>query len=263
MNFNFELILFYAVLISGLIALFDILFLAKKRHPTAKLPLLVDYARAFFPVLVLVFLLRSFLYEGFRIPTGSLEPTLLVGDFITVNKFDYGLRLPVLHKKIVAIGEPKRGDIFVFRYPPNPSVYFIKRVIGLPGDHISYIDKVLYINGQKVPQTFEKMASDTDEEDNAWSVIQKQEDFLGVKHAIFQIPNKVTADFKDIVVPSGMYFAMGDNRDNSADSRFWGFVPEENIVGKAARIVLSWNKYESWASPWKKIRWERTWTKIH
>ena len=263
MNFNFELILFYAVLISGLIALVDILFLSKKRHPTAKLPLLIDYARAFFPVLLLVFLLRSFLYEGFRIPTGSLEPTLRVGDFITVNKFDYGLRLPVLHKKIVGIGEPKRGDIFVFRYPPNPAVYFIKRVIGLPGDHVSYIGKVLYINGQKVPQAFEKMASDTDEEENAWSVVQKQEDFFGVKHAIFQIPHKVTADFKDIVVPSGMYFAMGDNRDNSADSRFWGFVPEENIVGKAARVVLSWDKYESWTLPWKKFRWERTWTKIH
>ena len=146
MNFNFELILFYAVVISGAIALFDLIFLAKKRKQThvKKLPILIDYAYSFFPVLLLVFLLRSFLYEPFRIPSGSLKPTLEIGDFILVNKFDYGIRLPVTHQKLYAIGEPKRGDIIVFRFPLNPSIYFIKRVIGVPGDHIRYSDKILY-----------------------------------------------------------------------------------------------------------------------
>ena len=155
MNFNFELILFYLVLISGVIAVFDIIFLARHRkRKKTKMHFIVDYAWSFFPVLLLVFLLRSFLYEPFRIPSESLEPSLLAGDFILVNKFDYGIRLPVLHTKIFNIGEPMRGDIMVLRWPPNPSILFIKRVIGLPGDHISYINKELYVNGHKIPQEF-------------------------------------------------------------------------------------------------------------
>src|SRR3982750_2866700 len=152
MNFNFELILFYATLVCGVIALFDIIFLAKKRKNARPkkdtLPIIIDYARSFFPILLIVFLLRSFLYEPFRIPTGSLEPTLLVGDFVLVNKFDYGVRLPVVHKEVHSVGLPQRGDIFVFRYPPSPQYNFIKRVIGIPGDKISYINKELYINGK-------------------------------------------------------------------------------------------------------------------
>src|SRR5690348_9324908 len=149
MNFNFELILFYATIITGLISLFDIIFLAPRRrhkknlNKPAHIPLLADYSRSFSPILLIVFLLRSFLYEPFRIPSGSLEPTLLTGDFILVNKFDYGIRLPVVHKKIFGTAEPQRGDIMIFRWPPNPSFDFIKRVIGLPGDHISYINKEL------------------------------------------------------------------------------------------------------------------------
>src|SRR3990167_8105400 len=157
MDLNFELILFYAALITGLTCLYDIILLAPKRKRAgkeAKLSTIVEYSRSFFPILLIVFLLRSFLYEPFRIPSGSLEPTLLMGDFILVNKFDYGIRLPVIHKKIFNMGSPKHGDIIVFRWPPNPSVDFIKRVIGLPGDRISYINKVLYINGQKKPQKF-------------------------------------------------------------------------------------------------------------
>lgn len=270
MNFNFELILFYATLICGVIALVDMIFwmpARKRRHaqvaanvenpPEMKLPLIIDYARSFFPVLLIVFLLRSFLYEPFRIPTGSLEPTLLVGDFILVNKFDYGVRLPVLHKLIIANGEPKRGDIMVFRWPPNPSVDFIKRVIGLPGDRISYVDKVLTVNGEKIPQEFEKNATDRDDSGNTFNVVQKQEDFFGIKHAIFQKPNDAAFDFHDIEVPKGMYFVMGDNRDNSADSRFWGFVPEENIVGKATAIWMSWNSADH------DVRWNRIGNKIH
>src|SRR5947209_3751429 len=143
MNFNFEKILFYVTVVCGLIILLDLIFFAgkRKKSETKELPVLVDYARAFFPILLIVFLLRSFLYEPFRIPSGSLKPTLLVGDFILVNKYNYGIRLPVIHKKIVPIGDLKHGDIIVFRYPPNPSIDYIKRVIGLPCDHISYIDK--------------------------------------------------------------------------------------------------------------------------
>ncbi len=259
MNFNFELILFYATLISGVIYLIDVIFFARHRK-TEKMPVIIDYARSFFPVLLIVFLLRSFLYEPFRIPSGSLEPTLLVGDFILVNKFDYGVRLPVVHRKIIPVGELKHGDIIVFRYPANPSLDFIKRVIGLPGDRISYIDKVLYVNGKKIPQEFEKNTIDHGPDDSSWSVVQKQEDLLGVKHAIFQIPERPSHDLKDIVVPPGMYFAMGDNRDDSADSRFWGFVPDKNIIGKASAIWMSWDGNADWLH---KIRWRRIGSVIH
>jgi signal peptidase I len=270
MHFNFELILFFAVLISGLIALFDLIFFAKKRRiayaakikninnpPEIKLPVIVEYARSFFPVLLVVFFLRSFLYEPFRIPSGSLEPTLLVGDFVLVNKYDYGVRLPVSHNKIFQNHEPKRGDIFVFRFPPNPKINIIKRVIGVPGDHIRYTDKTLYINDKEVPQTLKETTTRIDEEGNTQSVLLKEENLFGVKHTIYQNPNVASDDFAGIVVPDGMYFAMGDNRDDSADSRYWGFVPESNIVGNA---VLTWM---SWDSKDYKIRWNRLIKQIH
>jgi signal peptidase I len=270
MNFNFELILFYAVVISGVIALFDILFLAKKRRvafakknqgmqppPEMRLPLIIDYARSFFPILLIVFLLRSFLYEPFRIPSGSLEPTLLTGDFILVNKYDYGVRLPVIHKKMFSLYEPQRGDIIVFRWPPNPSVDFIKRVIGLPGDHISYIDKTLYINGNKIPQEWLENTTNVDGSGDVLQVAKKEENLLGVKHAIYQNPDRENDDLKDIVVPENMYFVMGDNRDDSADSRYWGFVPEKNIVGKANVVWMSWNSQNH------AVRWKRMGQLIH
>ncbi len=248
MNFNFELILFYATVITGIIALFDVIFLARKRNEKqketgaeVKQPLLIDYARSFFPVLLIVFLLRSFLFEPFRIPSGSLEPTLLMGDFILVNKYDYGVRLPVVHQKIYGQATPQRGDIAVFRWPPNPSVDFIKRVIGLPGDHISYINKELYVNGQKIPQTFLQKSLARDEDGTEKEVEERQEDLLGIKHLIYVDPTKSSHDYQDIVVPAGMYFMMGDNRDDSADSRYWGFVPDKNIVGKAVLVWMSWN----------------------
>lgn len=257
MNFNFELILFYATVISGAIALFDVLFLERKRKlkqqkpEEEKLPIIIDYARSFFPVLLIVFLLRSFLYEPFRIPSGSLEPTLLTGDFILVNKFDYGVRLPVVHTKLFGSGEPSRGDIIVFRWPPNPSFDFIKRVIGVPGDKISYINKELTVNGQPVPQTFLKQANAENEAGSDNVVEEKQEDLLGIKHHIYVDNAKSSQDFRDIVVPDGMYFVMGDNRDDSADSRFWGFVPEQNIVGKAVLVWMSWDGQD------KRIRFKR------
>jgi len=248
MNINFELFLFYLTLASGFLALLDILIftprrerLAAKKNAPVKMPIIFDYARSFFPVLLLVFVLRSFLFEPFRIPSGSLEPTLLTGDFILVNKFTYGLRLPVIHTKIFGSGKPERGDIMIFRWPADVSYNFIKRVIGLPGDKISYINKELFINGQKVSQAFiEKSVTDL-ESGEEWQATLKEENLLGVKHQIFVQPDKSSRNYTDITVPDNMYFVMGDNRDDSADSRFWGFVPSENIVGKAVLIWMSWN----------------------
>lgn len=265
MNFDFELILFYATVISGLICLVDIIFFAPRRKRANRetrnievpLPIIIDYAYSFFPVLLIVFLLRSFLYEPFRIPSGSLEPTLTKGDFIVVNKFDYGVRLPVLHKKIMGSSTPQRGDIIVFRWPPNTSYDFIKRVIGLPGDHIKYINKELYVNGIKIPQDDLGKSEAIDEFGDKWLANKKSEDLLGVKHDIYLDSTKAPFDYKDIVVPEGMYFVMGDNRDNSADSRFWGFVPDKNIVGKAVMIWLSWNNANH------TVRWDRIGRIIH
>ena len=257
MNLNFELILFYATLITGLICLFDWMFLAKKRQArlgkgdTLKLPVIIDYSRSFFPVLLVVFLLRSFLYEPFRIPSGSLEPTLQMGDFILVNKYDYGFKLPVLHTALTKGSKPERGDIIVFRWPPNPSYDFIKRVIGVPGDKVSYINKELYINGNKIPQMFLKNVKTNEEGNDAWQVIEKEEDLLGVRHLMYIDKAKSGRDYKDIVVPAGMYFVMGDNRDDSADSRYWGFVSEKDIVGKAIMVWMSWDGNHN------SIRWDR------
>lgn len=259
MKIDFELVLFYAILVTGFICLIDYLFFASRRLRTqrnrggvpVKPNFIIDYARSFFPILIIVFLLRSFLFEPFRIPSGSLEPTLLQGDFIIVSKFNYGFRLPVLHTKLFGDGAPVRGDVIVFRWPPNPSIDFIKRVIGVPGDHISYIDKELFINGQKVEQTFLKNSLAEGEDGDSWEVQEKQEDLLGKTHRIFIDSKKTGQDYKDIIVPEGMYFVMGDNRDDSADSRYWGFVPEKNVIGKAVLIWASFGngKYG--------VRWDR------
>lgn len=257
MNFNFELILFYGVIVTGAISLFDYLFLSNRRrraHPGVneiKLPILVDYARSFFPVLFAVFFLRSFLYEPFRIPSGSLEPTLLTGDFILVNKYEYGLQLPVVHWKISNGKTPKRGDIIVFRWPPNTSYDFIKRVVGVPGDKISYENKTLTINGQPINQILTGTEMVNDEDGPDWLAKVAQEDLMGVKHRIYLNPERQSDDYKDITVPPHMYFVMGDNRDDSADSRYWGFVPEQNIVGKAELVWMSWNNTVG------RVRWNR------
>ncbi|HSW93024.1 MAG TPA: signal peptidase I [Gammaproteobacteria bacterium] len=256
MNLDYELVFFYAIVFFGIIALGDVLFFASKRKKAEKKqPVVVEYARSFLPVLLLVFSVRSFGYEPFRIPSGSLKPTLLVGDFILVNKFSYGFRLPVVHTKILAVNEPQRGDIVVFREPPKKSRDLIKRVIGLPGDHITYKNKLLYINGQAIPQQFEKYDIDQEDDFNPWEVEQKQENLFGVTHHIYQIPARENDDF-DVTVPAGHYFMMGDNRDDSADSRSWGFLPEKNIIGKATRVLVS---FDTLTHP---IRWERTGEKI-
>lgn len=249
---NFELILTLIVILTGIIALLDCLVLARRRKINGqKQSLLVEYSRSFFPVLLFVFIIRSFLIEPFQIPSGSLKPSLLVGDFVLTNKFTYGLRLPVIGTKIVNISQPKRGDIIVLRWPPDPSIYYIKRLIGLPGDHISYKDKILIINGKPQPQTFEKYATDQGETGNTWPVEQKQENLSGLQHAIYIRADVPSDDFEDLVVPAGHYFMMGDNRDDSFDSRGWGFVPDKNIIGKAMLVWFSWNKEQH------HVRWDR------
>lgn len=255
---NFALILFVALVITGIIWLVDALTFARKRPSAAKLPMLVDYSKSFFPVILLVFLLRSFLVEPFKIPSGSMLPTLLIGDFILVNKFTYGIRLPILNRKVIEIGQPKHGDVMVFRYPRDPGLDYIKRVIGLPGDTVEYLDKHLLINGKPVNVT---AAGDYNYVANGLNYITGQtwrEELGEHKHiAMTQkdlppvITYQVAGDFPyrdncsyndrgfKCKVPQGHYFMMGDNRDASNDSRYWGFVPDENIVGRA--FMIWWN----------------------
>jgi signal peptidase I len=201
-------------------------------------PPAVYYARSFLPVILVVLVVRAFVFEPFRIPSASMMPGLVDGDFIFVNKFSYGLRLPLLNTKIAAIGEPQRGDVIVFRLPSDPSVHFVKRLIGLPGDHIVVRDNQVILNGEPVPK----------ERDGVYlggygfsGSALALELLGGERHVIMFAPNRDSIDY-DAVVPAGQYFFMGDNRNDSADSRFplVGFVPEENLVGHAVRIWMNW-----------------------
>ncbi|MCI3204035.1 MULTISPECIES: signal peptidase I [Pandoraea] len=228
---------------------------AKLRDEKLRQPWWLEYSASFFPVILAVFVLRSFVVEPFKIPSGSMIPTLLVGDFILVNKFDYGIRLPVVNKKIIDLGEPKRGDVVVFRYPKDESMDYIKRVIGVPGDVVAYQNKKLTINGQPVPET--ALPDFFDDEHIAYFK-QFEETVGGVKNRILNdpnvppyimgaddFPNKQNCQYNSqgviCKVPPGNYFMMGDNRDNSADSRYWGFVPEQNIVGRAFFIWMNFS----------------------
>lgn len=239
MDIDFSLVLVVLVAVSGFIWLLDILLFAKARKSAGKSsePVLVEYAKSFFPVLAIVLVLRSFLVEPFQIPSGSMIPTLEVGDFILVNKYHYGLRLPVVGTKIVSNNDPERGDVMVF-IPPHDPHYFIKRVIGLPGDRIEYENKQLIINGEPVAvEHLNPVQIDTAIGSRQGVLFSEQ---LGEETHFAQI---VTDDNRrpgrtTWVVPPGHYFMMGDNRDNSADSRDWGPVPEENIVGKAFAIWM-------------------------
>jgi signal peptidase I len=196
-----------------------------------------EYARSFFPVLLAVLVLRSFLFEPFQIPSASMVPTLQIGDYILVNKFTYGLRLPVLGTKIVEIDKPKRGDVMVF-FPPHKHIYFIKRVIGLPGDQVTYKNKQLYINGEIVPQQI--IAEQTWERPPTRLFNEKIGD---VNHMTRVSTRLTTLDNHSYTIEPGHYFMMGDNRDNSSDSRVWGPVPEENIVGRAVAIWMHWPSF--------------------
>jgi len=265
MDINFPLILVVLVFLSGIIWLFDWLLLAKKRQlavnavesqfagldiddkerqnafaaarsAAEKEPVAVEYAKSFFPVLFIVLVLRSFLVEPFQIPSASMVPTLQIGDFILVNKYTYGIRLPVVRTKVLDINEPQRGDVMVFFPPHKPDTYFIKRVVGLPGDEIRYINNVLYVNGEKMPQ---KLVAALPPANPKYQLME--ENLEGVAHAMRKhiVPGRLSVN-GSWVVPEGHYFMMGDNRDNSSDSRDWGPVPEKDIVGKAFGIWMHW-----------------------
>ncbi|MEH6571340.1 MAG: signal peptidase I [Halioglobus sp.] len=264
MNIDFPLILVILVFGSGLIWALDAMFLAsgrkavlgslQKEYPdwatqnseqasqyqaraakSAAEPVLVEYAKSFFPVLFVVFVLRSFLIEPFQIPSSSMVPTLQVGDYILVNKYTYGIRLPVVRNKVLSLNEPKRGDVMVFFPPHMNDTYYIKRVVGLPGDKISYKDKEIYVNGKKLEREYLATLPDGS------SRYQLGLETLGEVPHLMQTDDLRQARSFSVVVKPGHYFMMGDNRDNSSDSRIWGQVPERDIVGKAFAIWMHWD----------------------
>jgi signal peptidase I len=256
---DFALIMFVLLLVTGGVGLLDRFALAAKRGKEAAEPWWVEYAKSFFPVILVVFFIRSFLIEPFKIPSGSMIPTLQVGDFILVNKFTYGVRLPVINQKIIPLNDPQRGDVMVFRYPEDPTLDYIKRVVGLPGDTVEYRGKRLWINGVEQAQTADGEYNYVESGLN-FVHTEKRIETLGIrKHAVLINPEMPTlhlgavAEFtgrdnctydNDMVrckVPEGQYFMMGDNRDNSRDSRYWGFVPDNQIVGKAFLIWMNFS----------------------
>ena len=286
---NFALILFVLMVITGVIWFLDVFYLAKQRRAAAdralaeydarnarltadgikadntgnraqleagilRQPTWIEYSGSFFPVIALVFFLRSFLYEPFKIPSSSMVPTLLVGDLILVNKFTYGIRLPVLNKKVIQINDPQRGDVMVFKYPMDMSQDYIKRVIGVPGDKITYENKRLTVNGVEVKYTplddylsDERMAYNKQFEENLTGVshriLNDEAKPTYTRESVFPFPQSENCQYRyegfTCVVPAGNYFMMGDNRDNSLDSRYWGFVPDKNIVGKAFFVWMN------------------------
>ena len=281
MTFDFPAFLVLASVLTGGIWLVDALVFAPRRRRLAvatdgagvssgeraldREPLLVEYARSFFPVILAVLILRSFLVEPFRIPSNSMMPTLLTGDFILVNKFAYGLRLPVLNAKVVEIGEPKRGDVVVFKFPLDPTTDYIKRVIGLPGDQIGYRNKTIFINGEPVGQMPIGSYTGVGSGKEMTGAREALERLGGVEHSILTRSMAPDLPFGcqvlalgPIEVPEGHYFVMGDNRDNSNDSRCWGFVPEENLVGKAFAIWMHWDGRRDGLP----IAWSRLWDGI-
>ena len=282
MRFDFPTIMVLLVFATGLIWALDAAFFAPRRRlvepepdkpgdPSGsgepailveprETPRLVEYARSFFPIFLIVLILRSFVAEPFRIPSGSMMPTLHIGDFILVNKFTYGIRLPVLDRKLIELGTPKRGDIIVFRSPENPATPFIKRVVGVPGDHISYYNKVLYINGEAADQDVRGEYVGTGSGTKWSGASMRDENLDGHIHKILIQPRMPTVEGKT-VVPEGNYFVLGDNRDNSRDSRFWGTVPDELLIGRAFLIWMNWDwRHRDF---WKRIGWERIGDSIH
>ncbi len=246
---DFSLILVLATALSGLIWAGHALYVRTRVPAESRAsggtaaggrpePVVVEYARSFFPILLVVLLVRSFLFEPFRIPSSSMMPTLLVGDFIFVNKFTYGLRLPVINTRFVEIGEPARGDVVVFKLPSEPSTNYIKRLVGLPGDRVTYVNKQLFINDQPMPIGIEGRYTG----DGQPGAILALEDLGGVQHSVLLMPGQPSLE-GTFVVPARHYFMMGDNRDNSRDSRYSGvgLIPEDRIVGKAVRIWMNWD----------------------
>jgi signal peptidase I len=261
MNLDFAFVLVVLTSVSGIIWLIDsLLFRQRRRDKAAQIgpeparePIAVEYSRSLFPVLLLVLLFRSFFFEPFKIPSGSMIPTLLIGDFIVVNKFAYGLRLPVLNKKVIEIGLPERGDVAVFRYPVDESINFIKRIVGLPGDSITYRDKQLFVNGEAVrtedlgAYTTTEVKCSTPRQDAT-----QHYEALGDDGHDLLLHTGARGRNGQWVVPEGHYFAMGDNRDRSNDSREWGFVPERNLVGRAVGIWLNFD-FEKGCADWSRV----------
>jgi signal peptidase I len=290
---NFALILFVLTVGTGIVWVLDVFYLAKQRrikadsalaefdarnarlaaegikpdtsHRTAlaasilRQPTWIEYTGSFFPVIALVFFFRSFLYEPFKIPSSSMVPTLQIGDLILVNKFTYGVRLPIVNKKIIEVNDPQRGDVMVFKYPKDPSLDYIKRIVGVPGDKIAYKNKRLSVNGKEL--SYRPLPDYLDEGNLTYSK-QFLEKLAGTEHKILvddRAPAYVAnpdafpqhelctynAEGFACTVPAGHYFMMGDNRDNSLDSRYWGFVPNQNIVGKAFFVWMNLNNFPS------------------
>ena len=250
MNINLALVLALLTAVSGAIVAFNKFVVQKRpKPPTAGMATIIEYAQSFFPVLLLVLVIRSFIFEPFRIPSGSMNPTLLQGDFIFVTKYSYGLRLPVVETKIIETGEPERGDVVVFRLPSDPSINYIKRVVGLPGDQLEYRQHHLLINGNPI-------ALDEGEVSPEFPGSLQFTETLGSReHEILVRNPDSTATDRMYTVPEGNYFMMGDNRDNSQDSRYIGTIPESYLVGEAVRI---WMHMDGLQWP----RWERVGMKI-
>ena len=237
---NFELLLVTLTAISGLIFLIDYFYKNNSKKELKKRSFFVEQAISFFPIFLIVLIFRSFIFEPFRIPSSSMMPTLLIGDFIVVNKYEYGLRLPVLYKKFIEINDPKRGDVVVFRYPENPKIPYIKRIIGLPGDKIAYYNKTLYINDTLIEQTTSGPYAPYGSGLTMLGSLLISEDLDNIEHEILIDPDRNSLDFVT-QVPDSNYLVLGDNRDNSKDSRYWGFVPEENLLGRAFLIWMNWD----------------------
>ena len=253
MRFDFPTLIVVLVFATGIIWAFDAAVLARRRRAVARqaegtsedavaVPpsRIVEYSKSFFPVFLIVLVLRSFIVEPFRIPSNSMMPTLLTGDFILVNKFDYGIRLPVVDTKIVDIGLPERGDVVVFRFPDDPATPFIKRVVGVPGDRIGYYDKVLYVNDEPMDQSPLGRYVGSGSGTVMSGASLRVERLSGADHRILVQPGARSVQ-GEAVVPEGHYFVLGDNRDNSRDSRYWGTVSEELLIGKAFRIWMNWD----------------------
>ena len=242
---SFELILVIITAVSGVIAYVDHLVWRPKRLKAVvavKEPIIIEYARSLFPIFLIVLVLRSFIIEPFKIPSGSMYPTLQIGDFIVVNKFAYGVKLPVIQTTVIPIGTPERGDVVVFKYPDDPTVDYIKRVVGIPGDEVTYLDRTLFINGERVKTEYIGKYRGTDSGSVMTGASLVKESFSEDRwHQILLDMDKKSLDMPSIKVPEGQYFVMGDNRDHSNDSRFWGFVPEKNLKGRAFGIWMSWD----------------------
>ncbi|HJN37744.1 MAG TPA: signal peptidase I [Gammaproteobacteria bacterium] len=248
-----ELFLTTFTLFLLVVATLDRTLLEKTRHRHQQEPTeIVDFARSFIWIVLVIWIIRSFVIQPYRVPTGSLEPTVMPGDFLAVNQYIYGLRLPVLHKKLLKVSHPKRGDIVVFRPPHDPYQIFVKRVIGLPGETITYKDKKIFIDGKLVPQEFIGTDIDRYNLPTPLPVIRVSEKLNGKNHDIFLNPYEDHYPNLTTKIPEGHYFMMGDNRDNSGDSRAWGTVPEKDLIGKAVMVIMNWDAFH-WTIHWNRI----------